>query len=132
MTVETDLAVTGVQPTWTPVCAMEDLPRERGVCALVGDRQVALFRTFDDVVYAVQQLDPYSGAQVMSRGIVGTRAGAPTVASPMYKQVFDLRSGRCLDPVGKDPRHLFVHADRVADGVVSVGPPELPDERGAG
>jgi nitrite reductase (NADH) small subunit len=132
MTVETGPSLTGVQQAWTPICAMEDLSRERGVCALVAGSQVALFRTFDDQVYAVQQLDPYSGAHVMSRGIVGTRAGSPTVASPMYKQVFDLRTGRCLDPVGKDPRDLVVHAVRVVDGVVSVGPPVPPDHRGAG
>jgi nitrite reductase/ring-hydroxylating ferredoxin subunit len=50
----------------------------------------------------------------------------------MYKQVFDLRSGRCLDPVGKDPRSLLVHAVRVADGVVSIGPPGVPDQPGGG
>ena len=94
--------------------------------------QVALFRAYDDAVYAVQQLDPYSGAHVMSRGIVGTRGGTPTVASPMYKQVFDLRTGQCLDSVGKDSRHLLVYPVHVADGVVSIGRPVLPGQRGAG
>lgn len=28
---------------------------------------------------------------------MGDVAGAPTVASPLYKQRFDLRTGRCLD-----------------------------------
>ena len=116
MTVEATCAT----PTWVAVCTMEDLPRERGVAALVGADQVALFRTFDDHVYAVQQLDPYSGAQVMSRGIVGSRGEAPTVTSPMYKQVFDLRTGCCIDPVGKEPETLRRYAVRVTDGVVSV------------
>jgi NAD(P)H-dependent nitrite reductase small subunit len=128
MTAETSLSPVALEPTWFPVCTLEDLPRERGACALVDGNQVALFRTFDDIVYAVQQLDPYSGAHVMSRGIVGTRGGAPTVASPMYKQVFDLRSGQCLDPVGKDPRHLLAYAVQVADGVVSIGPASAPDQ----
>jgi nitrite reductase (NADH) small subunit len=128
MTAETSLAPVALEPTWFPVCTLEDLPRERGACALVDGNQVALFRTFDDIVYAVQQLDPYSGAHVMSRGIVGTRGGAPTVASSMYKQVFDLRSGQCLDPVGKDPRHLLAYAVQVADGVVSIGPASAPDQ----
>lgn len=91
---------------WVRVCAVSDLERERGRAALVDGEQVALFVTHDGRIYAVQQLDPYSGAYVMARGIVGTRADAPTVASPMYKQVFDLRTGACLDSQGKDERTL--------------------------
>jgi len=107
----------------TPVCRLQDLSAERGVAALVAGTQVALFRTYDDAVFALQQRDPYSGANVMSRGIVGSRADIPTVASPMYKQVFDLRTGECLDPVGKDPRPLTTYAVLVRDGVVHVGGP---------
>ena len=110
----------GSQLGWVEVCSLDDLPRERGAAALVGSHQVALFRTFDDVVYAVQQLDPYSGAHVMSRGIVGTRGEAPTVASPMYKQVFDLRTGACLDGVGKEPTPLATWPVEVRDGAVFV------------
>lgn len=91
---------------WVRVCAVDDLERERGRAALIDGEQVALFSTHDDRIYAVQQLDPYSGAFVMARGIVGSRADAPTVASPMYKQVFDLRTGACLDSQGKDERTL--------------------------
>jgi len=101
--------------TWLTVCRLEDLPRERGAAALVPDEvdgaptlaQVALFRLLDDRVLAVQHHDPFSDAHVMARGIVGTRRvdeqDVPTVASPMYKQVFDLRTGACLDPAGKQP-----------------------------
>lgn len=107
-------------PAWIAVCRLEDLAPERGAAALVGGEQVALFRTHDDDVYAVQQLDPFSGAHVMSRGIVGTRGDAPTVASPMYKQVFDLRTGECLDAVGKEPVALRTWPAQVRDGVVHV------------
>ncbi|GIG39760.1 nitrite reductase small subunit NirD [Cellulomonas phragmiteti] len=101
--------------TWLTVCRLEDLPRERGVAALVPDEvdaapvltQVALFRLLDDTVLAVQHHDPFSDAHVLARGIVGTRRvddqDVPTVASPMHKQVFDLRTGTCLDPAGKQP-----------------------------
>ncbi|GAA0342620.1 nitrite reductase small subunit NirD [Actinoallomurus spadix] len=84
-------------PRWTAVCDYDDLQPERGVCALVGDRQVAIFRTYEGALYALSGHDPFSGANVLAWGIVGTRAGLPTVASPMYKQVFDLTTGRCLD-----------------------------------
>lgn len=88
---------TDVLVRWFDVCAYDDLIPERGVAALVDGVQVALFRTYDGELYALSNLDPFSGANVLARGIQGTRAGTPTVASPMYKQVFDLRTGRCLD-----------------------------------
>ncbi|MFV2174772.1 nitrite reductase small subunit NirD [Actinomadura sp. LOL_016] len=107
---------------WSDVCAYTDLIPERGVCAMIGGTQVALFRTFDGDLYALSNLDPFSGAHVLSRGILGTRDGVPTVASPMYKQVFDLRTGVCLD----DPRvALPAFGVRRAGGRVEVA---VPDE----
>lgn len=103
---------------WVRVCALADLEVERGRAALVGDDQVALFVTHAGRVFAVSNLDPYSGAHVISRGIVGTRQDAPTVASPMYKQVFDLRTGACLDTQGKEPKDLAVWPVAVRDGDV--------------
>ncbi|MFL0565264.1 nitrite reductase small subunit NirD [Microbacterium sp. 179-I 1D1 NHS] len=103
---------------WTAVCAVTDLETERGRAALLGDTQVALFLTHAGRVHAVQNLDPYSGAHVISRGIVGTRGDVPTVASPMYKQVFDLRTGVCLETNGKEPLALRVWPAAVADGIV--------------
>jgi nitrite reductase (NADH) small subunit len=82
---------------WLAVCGYDELAPERGACALVAGEQVALFRTHDGRLYALGNRDPFSGAYVLSRGIVGTRQDRPTVASPMYKQVFDLATGRCLD-----------------------------------
>nr|WP_223404791.1 nitrite reductase small subunit NirD [Occultella gossypii] len=118
------------------VCLLHDLAVERGAAALVDGTQIALFRLPDDSVRAVQQRDPYSGANVMSRGIVGTRRGLPTVAAPMYKQVFSLETGVCLDPVGYTPldpahAHLVTFPVRVTDGVVQVGPPDGAAEPGA-
>lgn len=105
---------------WTRVCRVDDLLVERGAAALIDGRQIALFRTFDGRIYATDQIDPFSGAAILSRGIVGDRAGVPTVASPMYKQVFDLRTGACLDSQGKEPRSVRVHPVAVTDGVVFV------------
>ncbi len=115
---------------WTAVCRLEDLAPERGAAALVGGEQVALFRLVDGTVHAVQQRDPYSGAHVLSRGIVGSRGDVPTVASPMYKQVFDLRTGRCLDGVGREPQDLRTWDVRVEGDVVLVG--AACDARAAG
>lgn len=103
--------------TWVAVCRYADLQPERGVAALVAATQVALFRTFDGVVHAIDNRDPVSGAYVLSRGIVGSRGETPTVASPLFKQVFDLTSGQCLSEPGVA---VAVHAARVVDGVVEI------------
>ncbi|MEG3614189.1 MULTISPECIES: nitrite reductase small subunit NirD [Isoptericola] len=123
-------AIDTAAPTWTAVCRLTDLAPERGAAALLeradgSPVQVAVFRLLDDSVHAVQQLDPYAAANVMSRGIVGTRGGEPTVASPVYKQVFALRTGECLDTGGKEPKaglgeHLESFPTEVRDGVVHV------------
>ena len=49
---------------WAAVCRYGDLQPERGVAALIGGVQVALFRTFDGTVYAIGNQDPFTGAQV--------------------------------------------------------------------
>jgi nitrite reductase (NADH) small subunit len=123
MTADVDVAVSA--PTWVDVCHFDDLIPERGVAALVRGRQVAVFRAFDGALYAVSNRDPFSGAYVLARGLLGTRGGVPTVASPMYKQVFDLCSGRCLD----DPRHAVTvfRVRRTAAGRVEVADPPAPE-----
>ncbi len=104
--------------TWIDVCAWDDLQPDRGVAALVGDRQVAIFRVSPtDELFAVSNYDPFSGAFVISRGIVGSRGDAPKVASPVYKQTFDLRTGECLDDPSVSIRTYEV---RVVDGRVQV------------
>jgi nitrite reductase (NADH) small subunit len=58
---------------------------------------VAIFLLGDDELCAVDDVDPFTGVGVLSRGLVGDADGRSTVASPVYKQRFDLRTGRCLD-----------------------------------
>ncbi len=83
---------------WVDICPFDDLVPDRGACALVGDHQVAVFRlSAGDALYALSNFDPFSDAFVLSRGIVGSRGDIPKVASPIYKQSFDLRSGQCLE-----------------------------------
>jgi nitrite reductase (NADH) small subunit len=83
---------------WIRICELEDILPNTGVCALVGKRQIAVVRVGDsDEVFAIGNFDPFSKAFVLSRGIVGDRAGVAKIASPIYKQSFDLRTGVCLD-----------------------------------
>ena len=113
--------------SWVAVCTLRQLLPERGVAVLVGGEQVALFRVTGsrggplgrpiDTVHAVGHRDPFSGAHVMARGILGSAGDRDTVASPMYKQVFDLRTGECLTDPGV---RLPVHRTLVLGGVVHV------------
>lgn len=118
MTLNDTIPSLTVDAAWVHVCSLADLEVKRGRAALVGSEQVALFLTHDGRVHALSNLDPYCGAYVIARGIVGTRADAPTVASPMYKQLFDLRTGVCLDAQGKERHDLRVWPATVDDGEV--------------
>jgi nitrite reductase (NADH) small subunit len=103
--------------TWVPVCQLDQLRVDVGVAALVRGAQVALFRLDDQEIRAVANLDPYSRANVLSRGIVGSRGDAVFVASPMFKQPFDLRTGQCLD----DPAvSIVTYHVRIVAGVIQV------------
>jgi nitrite reductase (NADH) small subunit len=102
---------------WQLVCRWDDLQPERGVAALLGSVQVAVFRGFDGAVYAIGNQDPSTGAFVLSRGIVGSRGDAATVASPLHKQVFDLSTGACLDD---STLAVPVFPVRIRDGLVEI------------
>ena len=104
---------------WTAACRYDFLTANRGVGVLLPDGvQAALFRLDDGSLHAVGNIDPFSGAAVMSRGIVGDRGGKATVQSPIKKQAFALGDGVCLD----DPAVVLpVYATRIVDGYVEVG-----------
>ncbi|NMH97145.1 nitrite reductase small subunit NirD [Pseudonocardia acidicola] len=116
-------AVVETVTRWETVCRYDRLQPERGVAALLGDRQIAIFRTHDGAVHAIGNIDPFSGAAVLSRGIVGDRGGVPTVASPVYKQVFSLLDGRCLDDPGNPATAVPCYPLRLTDGCLQVGLP---------
>jgi nitrite reductase (NADH) small subunit len=104
--------------SWTRVCALDDILPRTGVCALVRGKQIAVIRPGEgDQLYALSNYDPFSKAFVLSRGIVGDKGGIPKIASPIYKQTFDLRDGQCLDdPTVKIPTFQV----RVVDGGVEL------------
>lgn len=103
---------------WITVCSLDAISPNTGVNALVGDNQVAIFRIGEtDEVYALDNFDPFSKSFVMSRGLIGDRKGVLKVASPIYKQNFNLQTGDCLD---NDAVKLAVYPARVVDGQVQV------------
>jgi nitrite reductase (NADH) small subunit len=106
---------------WHAVCELDDIVPDTGVCALLAGQQIAIVRVgAGEDVFAIGNFDPFSKAYVLSRGIVGDRGGVAKIASPIYKQSFDLRTGRCLD----DPDVAVpVWPARVRDGRVEVALP---------
>ena len=117
--------------TWQAVCRLDALIPGRGVAALVEGTAVAVFRLDDaDSVRAIDNLDPCSGASVLSRGLTGqTDLGEGPVryvASPIRKQRFDLDTGRCLDV----DVAVATWAARVVDGVVEVAREASPPSNG--
>ena len=103
---------------WVDVCPLDALVPDRGVAALVGGRAVAVFRCSPaGELFALADIDPFSGASVLSRGIVGSVGDRPTVASPVHKQRFDLATGAAID----DPAvHVDTWKVRALDGRVLV------------
>lgn len=105
------------EPLWLPVCGIADILPGTGVCALLGAKHIAVFRVGDDQLFALDNVDPRSGASVLSRGLTGNLGDHLVVASPLYKNHFDLRTGACLE----SPDHsVRTYPVRVRDGFVSV------------
>ena len=113
--------IESIEPTtqqWTTICPLDRILPNTGVCALVNEQQIAVFRVGEgNDVYAIENYDPFSKAYVLSRGIVGDRNGIPKVASPIYKQNFSLLTGECLDDANTKLKTFPV---QVIDGQVQV------------
>ncbi len=101
---------------WEAVCEYEELYPNVGVRALIGDQQIAVFKV-KDKCFAISAIDPFTGAAVLSRGIVGDLQGKVVVASPIYKQHFELETGRCLED---ETVSIKTYPVRVENGAVEL------------
>ena len=103
---------------WVSVCKESDLIAGTGICALLGNEQVAIFKTRKEpVLYAINNYDPIGKANVLSRGLIGSIGEEVVVASPLYKQHFNLSSGKCLED---ENTSVKTYAIRVEDGEVQL------------
>jgi nitrite reductase (NADH) small subunit len=110
--------------TWINVCDIADLPADSGVCALVKGKQIAIFYLQRrQEVYAIGNFDPFSEANVLSRGMIGDIGGEPMVASPMYKQHFHLATGVCFEDAGVSVPAYPVRLENGRVAVMLVSPP---------
>ncbi|MFP9228080.1 nitrite reductase small subunit NirD [Pectobacterium cacticida] len=111
---------------WTTVCKLDDILPGTGVCALVGQQQVAVFRPrHDEQVYAISNIDPFAQASVLSRGILAEHHGELWAVSPLKKQHFRLYDGFCLED---DAYSIAAYEARVINGDVQVSltPRDMP------
>lgn len=106
------------QAQWIRVCQLSDLVPDTGICALIHQQQIAIFysRRLQEV-FAVGNYDPIGQANVLSRGIIGSLGESTVVASPLYKQHFDLRTGLCLE---SSEHQLPVYPVQVKDGDILI------------
>jgi NAD(P)H-dependent nitrite reductase small subunit len=103
---------------WIDVCGQDDLQADSGICALVENRQVAIFfMPKEEAIFAVNNYDPFGNANVLSRGLIGDINGIPMVASPLHKQHFNLQTGDCLEDENVT---LETYAIRIEKGRVEV------------
>ncbi|MDZ5601821.1 nitrite reductase small subunit NirD [Pseudomonas sp. RP23018S] len=109
---------------WQRVCSRQDLVAHSGVVAVLDGAQIALFYVpgehgehGDDRVYALQNRDPRSGANVIGRGLIGSLSGRLVVAAPLYKQHFGLEDGVCVE---QPQERLRVWAARLQGNDVQV------------
>jgi nitrite reductase (NADH) small subunit len=107
------------------ICSVAEILNNSGVCALVGGEQVAVFRV-DQQVYAIGNRDPFSGANVLSRGIVGDIGGELVVASPVYKQHFSLSTGRCIEDASVSVPVYRVLVDGADVQIFQLGETQCP------
>lgn len=101
---------------FVPVAALAEVPEEAGLCRVVGERSIALFRVNGDV-FALNNVCPHEGGPLADGFVDGE-----TVQCPLHAWTFDLRSGRVLTG-GRGAAECY--PVRVEEGQVLV---ELPDD----
>lgn len=86
---------------WHALCERKDLVANSGVVAWLAGKQIALFylpdTTQGEHLFAIDNRDPKSGANVIGRGLLGQIGGELVIASPLYKQHFRLHDGSCIE-----------------------------------
>ena len=74
------------------VCALDELPRGMGRSFVIADQSVAVFRTREGSVHAVENVCPHRGGPLADGVIAGNR-----IVCPLHARRFDLETGSCDD-----------------------------------
>ncbi len=115
----TPTVVSDAVEAWIAIAPVSAIIPFTGIAALVEGEQVAIFRlASESECYAIGNYDPFSAAYVMSRGLVGDKGGVVKVASPIYKNTFNLLTGQCLED---ESVRLPTWPVRIVEGIVQIG-----------
>ena len=95
---------------WIEIGHIADIPRRGARCVVTPEGKIAVFRTQEDQIFALENRCPHK-AGPLSEGIVH---GA-SVTCPLHNWVFDLETGKAL---GADDGRVRTYATSVVDGRV--------------
>ncbi len=82
-----------IAPTWRDVGSIDEIPRQGARTVATARGPVAVFRTLDDTVFALDDACPHKGGK-LSQGIVHGQA----VTCPLHGWVIGLADGRAAAP----------------------------------
>jgi nitrite reductase (NADH) small subunit len=104
--------------TWHRACHMNDVPEDGGACALIEDKQIAIFNfNRRGEWYATDNECPHRQQMALSRGMIGSQQGEPKVACPFHKKSFSLKTGACLSG---DDFCISTYGIRIVDDFVEI------------
>lgn len=78
---------------WIAIGHVNDIPRQGARCVRTPEGTVAVFRTYDDKIFAMDDQCPHKGGP-LSQGIVHDRA----VTCPLHGMVLSLETGEAVAP----------------------------------
>lgn len=100
---------------WIPIAHIDDIPRQGARVVTTTTGNIAVFRSFDDRVFALLDRCPHKGGP-LSQGIVhGWR-----VTCPLHNWVIELESGQAVSPDEGCARGFEV---RVEEGMIAIALP---------
>lgn len=99
---------------WTDIAALDDIPPQGARVIRSAQGCVALFRTHDDRVFALDDRCPHKGGP-LSEGIVAGH----TITCPLHGRVFDLSNGHAQGGEGGEGG-VRTHPLRVENGRILI------------
>lgn len=97
---------------WIDVCALDDIPSQGSRIVKTPKGCLALFRTTDNEVYALNDKCPHKGGP-LSQGMVHGKF----VTCPLHSWVFSLETGQAQ---GADDGKVKITPVRITDGRVEL------------
>ena len=98
------------------IAPIEKFEEEGGVCAKVGDKQIAIFYFKSrEEWFACDNACPHTGEMALSKGMIGDSKGEPKVTCPIHKRSFSLHNGECMT---EENLKVNIYSVIIQDGMV--------------